>query len=447
MNQIIVEIETAKAAVELPSPVRRHGRSSCSPTGRHGRRRDADHRDRHRCGRGTHGAGRCAAGGQAGARGAGGDRRGRVADTWSGTAPAPAGRPAPAPSRGGTGPPDAPAAPSHPHAADHPPSRTARSSRATRSGGRRVQRRRPPCVSRWPSRRCASSPRSSGVDLRDGQRHRTGRRDHPRGRRGLAAAPAAAPAGRRPRVGERREPIRGVRKATAAAMVASAFTAPHVTEFLTVDVTAMMALRDRLRASAGVRRREADPAGLRRQGGLPGRPPHPGGQLELGRGRRGDRLPRPRAPRHRGRHAARAGRAEDPRRRRADPARAGRRAGRADRDRPGRQDATPADLVGGTFTITNVGVFGVDTGTPIINPGEAAILAARRDQAGAVGGRRRARGAHGVPARAVVRPPAGRRRAGLAVPGRRRRAAGRPRARRDRTRTRINREQKRPIGR
>ena len=34
-------------------------------------------------------------------------------------------------------------------------------------------------------------------------------------------------------------------------------------------------------------------------------------------------------------------------------------------------------MVGGTFTITNVGVFGVDTGTPIINPGEAAILAAR----------------------------------------------------------------------
>jgi pyruvate dehydrogenase E2 component (dihydrolipoamide acetyltransferase) len=33
------------------------------------------------------------------------------------------------------------------------------------------------------------------------------------------------------------------------------------------------------------------------------------------------------------------------------------------------------DLTGGTITITNVGVFGVDTGTPIINPGEAAILA------------------------------------------------------------------------
>jgi pyruvate dehydrogenase E2 component (dihydrolipoamide acetyltransferase) len=35
----------------------------------------------------------------------------------------------------------------------------------------------------------------------------------------------------------------------------------------------------------------------------------------------------------------------------------------------------PADLTGGTITITNVGVFGVDTGTPILNPGESAILA------------------------------------------------------------------------
>lgn len=35
----------------------------------------------------------------------------------------------------------------------------------------------------------------------------------------------------------------------------------------------------------------------------------------------------------------------------------------------------PADMLDGTFTITNVGVFGVDTGTPIINPGESAILA------------------------------------------------------------------------
>jgi 2-oxoisovalerate dehydrogenase E2 component (dihydrolipoyl transacylase) len=36
---------------------------------------------------------------------------------------------------------------------------------------------------------------------------------------------------------------------------------------------------------------------------------------------------------------------------------------------------SPADMQGGTITITNVGVFGVDTGTPILNPGESAILA------------------------------------------------------------------------
>jgi pyruvate dehydrogenase E2 component (dihydrolipoamide acetyltransferase) len=34
----------------------------------------------------------------------------------------------------------------------------------------------------------------------------------------------------------------------------------------------------------------------------------------------------------------------------------------------------PAEQSGGTITITNVGVFGVDSGTPIINPGESAIV-------------------------------------------------------------------------
>ena len=48
---------------------------------------------------------------------------------------------------------------------------------------------------------------------------------------------------------ETRTPIKGVRKFTAAAMVASAFTAPHVTEFLTVDVTPTMELLARLKAS------------------------------------------------------------------------------------------------------------------------------------------------------------------------------------------------------
>ena len=35
----------------------------------------------------------------------------------------------------------------------------------------------------------------------------------------------------------------------------------------------------------------------------------------------------------------------------------------------------PAQMAGGTFTITNIGVFGIDAGTPILNPGESGILA------------------------------------------------------------------------
>ena len=44
-------------------------------------------------------------------------------------------------------------------------------------------------------------------------------------------------------------------------------------------------------------------------------------------------------------------------------------------------------MSGGTFTITNVGVFGVDAGTPIINPGESAILCFGAIKQAAVGGR------------------------------------------------------------
>jgi pyruvate dehydrogenase E2 component (dihydrolipoamide acetyltransferase) len=39
---------------------------------------------------------------------------------------------------------------------------------------------------------------------------------------------------------------------------------------------------------------------------------------------------------------------------------------------------TPADSLEGTITITNIGVFGIDGGTPILNPGEATILALGR---------------------------------------------------------------------
>src|SRR5207248_10118627 len=60
-----------------------------------------------------------------------------------------------------------------------------------------------------------------------------------------ATTPAAAPAA--PVAGQR-IPVKGVRKLTAENMVASAFTAPHVTVFLTVDVTRSVRVLARLRA-------------------------------------------------------------------------------------------------------------------------------------------------------------------------------------------------------
>src|SRR5690606_38175923 len=58
----------------------------------------------------------------------------------------------------------------------------------------------------------------------------------------------AAPAAQARQAEEERIPIKGVRRMTAQAMVASAFTAPHVTEFLQVDVTETMEAVKRLRA-------------------------------------------------------------------------------------------------------------------------------------------------------------------------------------------------------
>ncbi len=40
--------------------------------------------------------------------------------------------------------------------------------------------------------------------------------------------------------------------------------------------------------------------------------------------------------------------------------------------------STPADLTGGTISLTNIGVFGIDGGTPLLPPGQAAILAMGR---------------------------------------------------------------------
>ena len=257
--------------------------------------------------------------------------------------------------------------------------------------------------------------RDLGVDLRrvrgTGPNGTVSRGDVESAASGSAASPPGVSAG----AGDQRIPVKGVRKATAAAMVASAFTAPHVTEFVTVDVTPTMELVARLRELPGLRGGE----GLAAAGGgasIAARgTPAPDAQLVVGRPGAGDRRPQRRQPRDRCSHPAWPDRPQHQGRRGVDTAGPGPGAGGADDDRAQRQDL-PGRHAARTITITNVGVFGVDNGTPILNPGEAAILCfgAVRDMPWVHQGR--AGDPQGHPAIALVRPPHRRRPARQPVP-------------------------------
>jgi pyruvate dehydrogenase E2 component (dihydrolipoamide acetyltransferase) len=164
-----------------------------------------------------------------------------------------------------------------------------------------------------------------------------------------------------------------VRKATAQAMVRSAFTAPTVTEFITVDVTPTMALLKQLRGSGyldGVRLTMLAFVAKALLSALKNNP-----ELNSSWDEPAQEIVR--------KHYVNLGIATATPRGLMVPnlkdvgdldliglARALERLTVTARE--GR--ATPADLTGGTISITNVGVFGVDSGTPILNPGEAAIL-------------------------------------------------------------------------
>ena len=185
----------------------------------------------------------------------------------------------------------------------------------------------------------------------------------------LAPSPAGAAAPR-----EERIPVRGVRKHIAEAMVASAFTAPHVTEFLDVDVTATMEAVQRVRELPGFSELRVSPLLFVARALLVAVARHPmvnsvwdeenqeivvRNYVNLGFAaatQRGLIVPNIKDA-----HAL------------SMPGLARALAGLTATARDGR--CTPADLTGGTITITNVGVFGVDAGTPILTPGEAAILA------------------------------------------------------------------------
>ncbi len=183
----------------------------------------------------------------------------------------------------------------------------------------------------------------------------------------------AAPAPVRSAEGDTRIPVKGVRKATAQAMVSSAFTAPHVTEWVTLDVTATMELVERLKADRRFREVKVSPTlvvakavclALARTPELNASWDEQAqeivlkGSVNLGVAAATDRglvVPNiPGADRMSLVELAQA----------LGDLTATARAGRTQ----------PAQMSGGTFTITNVGVFGVDAGTPILNPGETGIL-------------------------------------------------------------------------
>ncbi|AGZ38385.1 dihydrolipoamide acetyltransferase family protein [Actinoplanes friuliensis] len=173
---------------------------------------------------------------------------------------------------------------------------------------------------------------------------------------------------------EQRIPIKGVRKLTAENMVASAFTAPHVTEFLTVDVTRSMKSLERLKTRPEFRDVRISPLLLVAKAVLLAVKRHPmvnstwsGATNEIvvkdyvnlgiaAATTRGLIVP----------NVKDAGRLTL--RELADALNALVQTAKSGK-------TPPSDMSGGTFSISNVGVFGVDTGTPILPPGEAAILA------------------------------------------------------------------------
>ncbi|MGW2048736.1 dihydrolipoamide acetyltransferase family protein [Streptomyces sp. NPDC001858] len=184
-----------------------------------------------------------------------------------------------------------------------------------------------------------------------------------------AQAPASYDTARETRV-----PVKGVRKATAAAMVGSAFTAPHVTEFVTIDVTRTLKLVEELKQDKDLHGLRVNPLLIIAKALLVAIRRHPeinaswdeaaqeivvkhyvnlGIAAATPRGllvpniKDADRKTLPQLAESLGELVSTA--------------------------RDGK--TSPAAMQGGTVTITNVGVFGVDTGTPILNPGESAILA------------------------------------------------------------------------
>lgn len=187
----------------------------------------------------------------------------------------------------------------------------------------------------------------------------------------VAAAPSEA---EHQDEGDRVVKLSAVRRATAKAMVESAFTAPHATEFLTVDVSASLELVEQLRAHRSLQGLHVNFTTLLALVATRLLATHrtlnsswdgendriiEHGSVNLGMAVATDRgllVPVVQAAHRMG--LAQLARALS---------------GIIEQGRAG--TLSPSQLSGGTFSITNVGVFGVDAGTPILPPGQSAILA------------------------------------------------------------------------
>lgn len=172
---------------------------------------------------------------------------------------------------------------------------------------------------------------------------------------------------------ETREPIKGVRKMMAQAMVSSAYSAPHVTEWVTVDATRTVELVERLRSHREFRDVKVSPLlvlakacllAIRRTPEINSFWDEAAQEVVLKHYvNLGIAAATPRGlvvPNVKDADAMTLRELAEALGELTTTAKEGR--------------TQPADMSGGSFTITNVGVFGVDAGTPIINPGESAIL-------------------------------------------------------------------------
>jgi pyruvate dehydrogenase E2 component (dihydrolipoamide acetyltransferase) len=172
-------------------------------------------------------------------------------------------------------------------------------------------------------------------------------------------------------------PLSHVARMMGRAMTESAFSAPHVTEWLDADVSAMTALIRTARAHPGWRDLPLTPLTFAALGLVRAARSHP--SLNASLAADGENLLV--------HHDVNLGIAVDSPRGLVVPHVAGAQDLdlRAMAQEIGRVVTTaragrsrPEELTGSTITITNVGVFGVDAGTPILNPGEVAILALGR---------------------------------------------------------------------